>query len=207
MNINTSTIIKSIQKDIQNKIDIEQKKLLDIKKALCDAQQFLLESGYEEIKETSDVLQETIETIKKIKKQNIENNKDIENINKSIQSLKSVKNTVIDKSVIENLEKKIIEIKENIKNDNQKLKTTDSFLNILLNLYVVCPACNKEDKNRFNHCNYCDGSGFLNIGRILTNEGIIDPSIINFNNAKKIPTPATENLQNLKCNKYLISKE
>ena len=60
ININTSTIINNIKKDIQKKIDMEQKKLEDIKEALNNAEQFLLENGYTEITDNIDILKETI---------------------------------------------------------------------------------------------------------------------------------------------------
>ena len=59
ININTSTIINNIKKDIQ-KNRHGTKKLEDIKEALNNAEQFLLENGYTEITDNTDILKETI---------------------------------------------------------------------------------------------------------------------------------------------------
>lgn len=225
MNINTSIVIESIQQDIQKKIDMEQKRLSDIRMALENAQQFLLENGYAELKDSDDILEEVMKTIKKMKQQNVMDKDDIENIQKSIQSLKSIKNN-IDNTIILSLESKIKEIEMNIDSTNGKLASVNDFLNILLNLQIVCPVCNgscnipstgAEDK-RFNKgtststCTYCDGVGFLSIGKILVNEGIMEKDMMNIQtNVKKIPTPATEKLQNIQKhsshNTYIINRK
>jgi len=228
MNINTSTVIESIQQDIQKKIDMEQKRLSDIQDALDHVQQFLLDNGYAEVKKSDDILEEVMKTIKNMKKQNMMDKEDIDNIQKSIQSLKSIKNN-IDANIILSLENKIKEIKTSIDATNNKLITINDCLNILLNLQIVCPVCNgncnmapteTDEKQRFNKtatttCTYCDGIGFLSIGKILINEGVMDEDMINGqnsdNNIKKIPTPATEKLQNMQKqttnNKYVINRQ
>lgn len=208
--MNTLTIIKSIQEDIQKIIDAEQKKLTDIETSLSNIQQFLLENGYSEIKETDDVLREVIGTIETIKKQNVVNSNDTNNIKKSIKSLESIENeNAIDKDIIEKLNKKIESIENEISANNKKLKDIAVPLKVLLNLQTVCPSCrNLNEKDRYN-CNYCNGLTFLNIGKILTEKGIIRLETVEFqNDIKKIPTPATEKLQNLQkqqnYNKYTI---
>lgn len=224
MNINTSVIIQSFQQDIQHKIDIEQKRLSDIQEAMQHAEQFLLENGYEEIKETDDVLVEVMKTIKKMREQIVINNEDIDNIQKSIRSLKNIRNG-IDDTIISSLEKKITDIESYIDSTNQKLLTVNECLSILLNLQIVCPVCNgncnmgvqNNEEKRFSKgpvsstCSYCDGVGYLNLGRILMNEDIMDADFpVIKNNVKKIPTPATDKLQSLQkqsSNKYIINRQ
>lgn len=230
--INTSAIIESIQQDIKKKIDMEQKRLSDIQVALDSVQQFLLENGYAEIKETDDILEEVMKTIKKMKQQNAINNEDIENIKKSIHSLKNIKNN-IDVSIISSLEDKIKEIESNIEANENKLVSIKDCLNILLNLQIVCPVCNGScnihssgtEEKRFNKgnpttCNYCDGIGVLSIGKILVNEGVMEADMLNIlningnngnNKVGKIPTPATDKLQSMQSqtvhNKYIINRQ
>lgn len=230
--INTSVVIESIQQDIKKKIDMEQKRLSDIQSALHSVQQFLLENGYEEIKETDDILEEVMKTIKKMKQQNAINNEDIDNIKKSIHSLKNIKNH-IDIAIITSLEDKIREIEADIEENENKIISIRDSLNILLNLQIVCPVCNGNcsmlssgaEEKRFNKgspttCNYCDGIGVLNIGKILVNEGIMEVDMLNIvnksnnngnNKMGKIPTPATDKLQSLQNqsvhNKYIINRQ
>lgn len=232
MNINTSAIIESIQQDIKKKIDMEQKRLSDIQDSLDSVQQFLLDNGYSEVKETDDILEEVMKTIKKMKQQNAIDNEDIENIKKSIHSLKSIKNN-IDTAIISSLEDKIREIQADISMNDTKLMSIKDRLNILLNLQIVCPVCNGScnvpssgtNEKRFNKntpttCNYCDGIGVLSIGRILINEGIMEVDMLNpppknnvnnGNGVNKIPTPATDKLQSMQNqtahNKYIINRQ
>lgn len=232
MNINTSAIIESIQQDIKKKIDMEQKRLSDIQDSLDSVQQFLLDNGYSEVKETDDILEEVMKTIKKMKQQNAIDNEDIENIKKSIHSLKSIKNN-IDTAIISSLEDKIREIQADISANDTKLMSIKDRLNILLNLQIVCPVCNGScnvpssgtDEKRFNKstpttCNYCDGIGVLSIGKILINEEIMEVDMLNpppknnvnnGNGVNKIPTPATDKLQSMQNqtahNKYIINRQ
>ena len=205
ININTSTIINNIKKDIQKKIDMEQKKLEDIKEALNNAEQFLLENGYTEITDNIDILKETIKVIKDIKEKRVNNNRDIKNIKESIHILKDMNNS-IDDNVFKSLEKKIKEIENNIKQDSDKLESVNCFLTVLLNLNIICPVCSK-DKSGYNNCSYCEGVGYLTISKVLINERIIEPETID-DNIQKIQTPATEKLKSLQqqgYSKYVVN--
>lgn len=227
-NINTFTIIESIQQDIQKKIDMEQKRLSDIRVALNSAQQFLLDNGYEELRNTDDILEEVMKTIKNMKQQTVVDNEDIENIQQSIRSLKSIKSN-IDANIILSLEQKIKEIEATIGDTKDKLASITDDLTILLNLQIVCPVCNGNcnvpsadttDEKRFakagsTSCTYCEGVGYLNIEKVLINEGIIDVKMANHqNNFQKTPTSAIDKLQNLQKqnghsthNKYIINRK
>lgn len=225
-NINTSFIIESIQQDIQKKIDMEQKRLSDIRTALRATEQFLLDNGYEELKESDDILEEVMKTIKKMKQQTLTNQDDIKNIERSIKSLRGIKNA-IDESIILSLENKIHEIEADIEEIDEKLASITDSLGILLQLQIVCPVCNGScniqttattDEKRFakassTTCNYCEGVGFLNIEKILLNEGVIDMKMAKHqNNFQQVSTPPVpdqiENLPNQSGhNKYIITRQ
>lgn len=140
MNINTSNVIETIKQDIQKKIDMEQKRLNDINNSLTSVEQFLLDNGHVEIKENEDILAEVMQTIRKLKKQTTINKSDIENINKSISALKSINNH-IDDNILMSLDIKIKEIQEEIDKTSDKLGSVNEFLGILLHLQMVCPIC------------------------------------------------------------------
>lgn len=212
--LNTNSIITTIQNDIQKAIDLEQKKLDNIKNSFAKAEQFLLDNGTE-ICDDDDVLIEIMKCIKNMKQQMSDNNLDIKNISNSIKSLEALSNT-IDPSITESLKDKIKTIESYNSTSKEKLNEARSFLEVLLSLEIVCPACQggtraTQRKNSGN-CSYCAGRGVLNISTLLEKEGMLEVDYVktnahnSYNNYGYVPDyniPLEENSSNNK--KFVIT--
>lgn len=173
--INTNNIISNIESNLEKSISLQQQQLDNIKSSFEKAQNFLLENDYSELNEEDDIIIEVIKCLKRIKEQINSNDKDIGSIMKSIKSLESLSNS-IDKSITKQLEDKISSIKQNSENYSSKLKEAKLFLDILLSLEILCPACNGTTKQN-GRCSYCDNSGVINISTILEKEKILENDV------------------------------
>lgn len=216
MNINTTAVINSIKNDIQNKIDMEQKRLNDINNALRMAEDFLLDNGSEDISQDDDVLKKVMITIKELKEKIKINNKDIESIQQSIQALSNISNK-LDDSVLSSLNSKIEDIKNDIEYITNKLNSTNKFLPILLNLQIICPICKgscnikNNDKEGFSNththsiCSYCEGIGVLSIGKVLQNENLLEEEVYEkYNKFEANQSVENKNIFDKRKNDHLI---
>lgn len=174
--LSTNNIISSIEENLEKSINLQQQQLDNIKNSFSKAQNFLLENDYSELNEEDDIIMEVMKCLKRIKEQISSNEKDIKSIKESVKSLESLSNT-IDKSITKQLEDKIEFIKENNDNYSSKIKESKNFLDVLLSLEIVCPACNGNAKTN-GRCSYCDNIGVVDISKILEKEKILDIDLI-----------------------------
>lgn len=174
--VSTNNIITIIEENLEKSINLQQQQLNNIKNSFSKAQNFLLENDYSELNEEDDIIMEVMKCLKRIKEQMGSNEKDITSINESIKSLQSLSNT-IDKSITKQLQDKIDFIKEHNTSCSLKIKESKAFLDILLSLEIVCPACNGKAKTN-GRCSYCENVGVVNISKILEKEKVLDVDLI-----------------------------
>lgn len=174
--LSTNNIISSIEENLEKSINLQQQQLDNIKNSFSKAQNFLLENDYSELNEEDDIIMEVMKCLKRIKEQISSNEKDIKSIKESVKSLQSLSN-VIDKSITKQLEDKVDFIKESNDGYTSKIKEAKSFLDVLLSLEIVCPACNGNAKSN-GRCSYCDNVGVVNISKILEKEKILDAELV-----------------------------
>lgn len=173
MNININDVIFSVEKNLQDNIDAQQRQLDHIKNSIEQAEQFLLTGDYSEISEKDDILKEVMKSIKGIKEKIKVNDTDISCIINSINALKKV-SAGVEGGIIEQLQRNIENIKSTNKQHNQRLKDAQLFLEPLLSLELLCPSCGNGANREVSNCRFCGGLGVVNIATLLKQENLLE---------------------------------